>query len=61
MKHLEMIELEPYEAPALEELELSVLRGSSGGDEVGDSNPAGDEEYSGGEDPVTPPPRPGRH
>ena len=58
MKKLEMIELEPYEAPALEALELSVLRGQ---EDSGDSNPAGDEEYSGGDDPVTPPPRPGRH
>ena len=60
MNMFETIKLEPYEAPALEELELSVLHGS-GGEEVGDSNPAGDSEYSGGDEPVTPPPRPGRH
>ena len=55
MKHLEMIELEPYEAPALEELELSVLRGSAG-DDVEDSNPAGDEPIPGGDSPIDPPP-----
>lgn len=47
MKKLEMIELEPYEAPALEELELSVLRGESGAI----TNPAGDEEIPGGDTP----------
>ena len=57
MNKLEMIELEPYEAPALEELKLSVLRGQ---EESGDSNPAGDDEYSGGDDPILPPPRPRR-
>lgn len=54
MKHLEMIELEPYEAPALEELKLSFLRGQ----DVGDSNPAGDDDYAGGDTPPPPPPPP---
>lgn len=52
MKHLEMIELEPYEAPALEELKLSVLRGQ----EEGQSNPAGDDPIPGGDDPIDEPP-----
>ena len=43
-----MMELEPYEAPALEELKLSVLRGQ----DEGTSNPAGDEEIPGGDDPL---------
>lgn len=49
MNKLEIIELEPYEAPALEELELSVLRGESG---AVTTNPAGDEEIPGGDDPL---------
>ena len=48
MNKLEMIELEPYEAPALEELKLSVLRGQ----EAGTTNPAGDEEIPGGDSPL---------
>ena len=47
-KKLELIELEPYEAPALEELELSALRGQ----DEGLSNPAGDDEIPGGDDPL---------
>ena len=48
MNKLEMIELEPYEAPALEELKHSVLRGQ----DEGISNPAGDDEIPGGDDPL---------
>ena len=48
MKHLEMIELEPYEAPALEELKLSVLRGQDAG---GETNPAADPDPADDENP----------
>lgn len=42
MKKLEMIELEPYEAPALEEIRTAVLlHGSAGDDDPTNTNPSG--------------------
>ena len=52
MKHLEMIELEPYEAPALEEIRTAVLLHGQTDDNPTDTNPAGDDEIPGGDNPL---------
>jgi len=49
MNKLEMIELEPYEAPALDEISaLITLRGQ---EDAGQTNPAGDDTVPGGDTP----------
>ena len=41
MKHLEMIELEPYEAPALEEIATVAFLRGQGEDDPTNTNPSG--------------------
>lgn len=50
MNKLEMIELEPYEAPALDEITAVALLHGSSGDPI-DSNPSGAPDPSDQENP----------